>query len=208
MSQPSARRGRPPESVGSETLRRILDEATRLFARKGFHGTSVAEIGKAAGVQAGALYYHIKSKDELLWLILHDYVTDLQASIQAEVSAHADPVERLEAMLATHITRIIRFRRQVTIELRDRNALSKEHYDQLQRVRDDVQQLWQQTLDEGAASGVFRTSDRVVTNAVLTMASLVSQWYRRGGPHSPQEVARIITELVISGLAAPPERPR
>ena len=201
---PNTRRGRPPESVGSDTRERILDAATKLFAQDGFHGTSVAEIGSAAGVQAGALYYHIKSKDELLWEILRRYVDEMLASTREVVAAHPNPVDRLRAMLVNHVTHIIQLRRQVTIELRDRNALSKPHFAQLQHERDKIQRLWQQTLDEGAASGQFRTSDPVVTNAMLTMASLISQWYRQRGRYSPTEVADIIVDVLLDGLLTAP----
>ncbi|MBN7300186.1 TetR family transcriptional regulator, partial [Mycobacteroides abscessus] len=55
------RRGRPPASDGdaAATRQRIMEVATDLFAEKGFHATGVAEIGSAAGVRGGALYYHI-----------------------------------------------------------------------------------------------------------------------------------------------------
>lgn len=204
MSPPGPRRGRPPENSAQDTRQRILDEATRLFARNGFHGTSVSEIGKAAGVQSGALYYHIKSKDELLWEILSSYVSDMRESNQAVFDAHDDPVERMRAMLHNHVTQIARFRRHVTIELRDRTALSKPHADELQKMRDEIQQLWQRALDDGAAAGVFRTSDRVITNATLTMVNLVSQWYRQRRSHSIDDVAGILTDFVMAGILAEP----
>ena len=200
MTQTPARRGRPPESATGDTRKRILHEATKLFARQGFHGTSVSEIGKAAGVQSGALYYHIKSKDELLWQILSSYIEDMHASTLKTVAEHEEPEERLRAMVHNHITQIIRYRRQVTIELRDRSGLSKPHQEQLQHSRDEVQRLWQQAIADGVESGVFRSDDRVVTNAVLSMISLVSQWYRARGEHSSEAVADILSDLVLGGL--------
>ncbi|WP_153502698.1 TetR/AcrR family transcriptional regulator [Cumulibacter manganitolerans] len=200
MTQEPARRGRPPEASTGETRKRILHEATKLFARQGFHGTSVSEIGKAAGVQSGALYYHIKSKDELLWQILISYIDDMHESTTRTVAAHSDPAERVRAMIHNHITQIIRYRRQVTIELRDRAALSKPHQDQLQVSRDEVQRLWQEAIEDGVRAGVFRSDDRVITNALLSMVSLVSQWFRARGEHSSDEVAEILADLILGGL--------
>ena len=203
MTQTPARRGRPPEAESGETRKRILQEATKLFARQGFHGTSVAEIGKAAGVQSGALYYHIKSKDELLWQILISYVDDMLASTTRTVEAHSDPAERVRAMIHNHITQIIKYRHQVTVELRDRSALSKPHAEQLQQSRDEVQRLWQNAIREGAKAGVFRSDDSVITNALLSMVSLVSQWFRSRGKRSSEEVAEILADLILDGLRAP-----
>ncbi|MFV0534959.1 MAG: TetR/AcrR family transcriptional regulator [Cumulibacter sp.] len=203
MTQTPARRGRPPESATGDTRKRILNEAAKLFARQGFHGTSVSEIGKAAGVQSGALYYHIKSKDELLWQILISYIEDMLESTVKTVAEHDAPEERVRAMVHNHITQIIRYRRHVTIELRDRAALSKPHKEQLQAARDEVQRLWQQAIDDGAAAGVFRSNDRVITNALISMISMVSQWYKLSGEHSSDDVADILADLVLDGLRTP-----
>lgn len=202
MTQTPARRGRPPESATGDTRKRILHEATKLFARQGFHGTSVSEIGKAAGVQSGALYYHIKSKDELLWQILISYIEDMHQSTLQVVAENDDPEARVRAMIHNHITQIVRYRRQVTIELRDRAALSKPHQEQLQHSRDEVQRLWQQALEDGRTSGVFRSDDRVITNALISMVSLVSQWFRVRGEHSSESVADILADLILGGLRA------
>ena len=74
---PTSRRpGRPRGSVAANrevTRDRILDAATELFAAQGFHGTSVAEISARADIKTGALYHHIKSKEELLWEILRGW---------------------------------------------------------------------------------------------------------------------------------------
>ncbi len=204
MTQTPARRGRPPGSDTGDTQKRIFDAATKLFARQGFHGTSVSEICKAAGVQSGALYYHIKSKDELLWQILNSYIANMHENTQRTVAAYDDPEQRLRAMVHEHITHIIRYRRAVTIELRDRNALSKAHQEEFQRTRDDVQRFWQQALEDGVSSGVFRSDDRVITNSMLSMVSLVSQWFRARGPHTSTEVADIIADFLIAGLRVPP----
>lgn len=50
----------------------ILSEATRLFARKGFDGTTVQEVAEAVGIRKPSLLYHFASKDELRQAVLDD----------------------------------------------------------------------------------------------------------------------------------------
>ncbi|HET7735778.1 MAG TPA: helix-turn-helix domain-containing protein, partial [Nocardioidaceae bacterium] len=50
----------------------VLDAASHLFARRGFHGVSVADIGEAVGVTAPALYRHFANKDAILVSIVLD----------------------------------------------------------------------------------------------------------------------------------------
>src|SRR5262249_7729587 len=58
--------GRSPMSTRRTELTR---EAARLFAKKGYHGTSIGDIAEAMGVQKGSVYAHIASKQDLLWSI-------------------------------------------------------------------------------------------------------------------------------------------
>jgi AcrR family transcriptional regulator len=64
-------------TVAADTRQRIIEEATRLFGRNGFAGTSVAELEKAAGLKpgAGGLYAHFASKEEVLATVVDHCVT-------------------------------------------------------------------------------------------------------------------------------------
>ena len=71
---------------GSGRRRQILEIAAQLFARKGYRGTSMRDIGEQAGVLDGSLYHHIKSKDAL-FVELHNGALDAaEARIAAAVS--------------------------------------------------------------------------------------------------------------------------
>jgi len=52
------------------TRRKILVEASKLFARKGYHGTTVADVAKAIGMTQGALFYHFDTKEALLYAVV------------------------------------------------------------------------------------------------------------------------------------------
>lgn len=77
--------------------RQILEIAARLFARKGYRGTSIRDIGNEAGVLGGSLYHHIKSKDAL-FVELHNAALDTAAErIDLAIASESDPWARLEA---------------------------------------------------------------------------------------------------------------
>lgn len=81
----------------SPRKREILEIAARLFARKGYRGTSIRDIGQESGVLGGSLYHHIKSKDAL-FVELHNAALDMAAERIDEAVAHeTDPWARLEA---------------------------------------------------------------------------------------------------------------
>lgn len=196
------RRGRPPakETPAGATLERIVDAAVELFAEKGFHGTGVAEIGDRAGVQRGALYYHIGSKDELLWQILHDYIQLMLVDARRISRSSDDPIGKLRKLIHSHVGLIIEHRREVAIQLRDVTALTGERGAELQEMRDQVQACWQGVIDAGCADGLLRINDHVVTNSVLGMLNMVTFWYHPQGDHSPGEIADILAATILDGV--------
>lgn len=200
---PVRRRGRPPASTAGETRERIVRAAVELFAEKGFHATGVAEIGDRADVQRGALYYHIGSKEELLFQILRGYTELMYAEARAITDGPDDPITQLRKLIHSHLRLIIEHRREVAIQLRDVAALTGDRAADLQQLRDRVQHRWQRVIDAGHAAGLLRTADHVVTNSVLAMLNSVTLWYRPHGGHSPDEIADILAATVLDGITAP-----
>ncbi len=202
MSGLTRRRGRPPasESTAGDTRDRIVRAAVELFAEKGFHGTGVAEIGDRADVQRGALYYHIGSKEELLWQILRDYTQLMLAEAERITGGDDDPITKLRELMHSHVELIVEHRREVAIQLRDVSALTGERGAQLQELRDRIQSHWQQVLDAGYSAGLLRTADHVITNSVLGMLNMVTFWYRPHGGRSPGEIAELLATTVLDGV--------
>ncbi|MFI8974471.1 TetR/AcrR family transcriptional regulator [Nocardia asteroides] len=200
---PVRRRGRPPASDrgAADTAARIRAAALELFAERGFHATGVAEIGARADVQRGALYYHIGSKEELLWEILGEYTRLLLADAERIAGADHDPVTRLRLLVRSHVELIVTHRRAVAVHLRDADALTGERAAELQQLRDRLQRHWQAVIDAGHAAGMLRTADHIVTNGLLGMLNSLGFWYRERGTRSPAEIAEILTDTVLSGLA-------
>lgn len=181
--------------------------AIDLFAEKGFHGTGVAEIGERADVQRGALYYHIGSKEELLWQILRDYIQLMLIEAEQIAAGAEDPISKLHKLIHSHVRLIIRHQREVAIQLRDVGALTGERGTELQDLRDRVQRCWQRVIDAGHAEGLLRTDDHVVTNSVLGMLNMVTFWYRPHGDRSPGEIAEILAITLLDGVVTDAARP-
>jgi AcrR family transcriptional regulator len=62
-------------SESQDTPGKIVDVALELFVKKGFHGTSISDISRAAKLSKGAIYFHFKNKDSLFKKILEKYET-------------------------------------------------------------------------------------------------------------------------------------
>lgn len=88
--------------AGARTRDVMLREAARLFAERGFHGTSVGDIGAACGITGPAVYKHFPSKDALLARLLVDISGQLVAGGRAVVDATPDAEQALAALVDFH----------------------------------------------------------------------------------------------------------
>ncbi len=179
-----------------------------LFSEKGFHGTGVGDIGARAGIQRGALYYHIRSKEELLWEVLRRYTEEALEGAESIAGTDADAVEKLRLLIRHHVRIIADHRDEVAIQQRDADALTGERAVELQALRDRVQAVWQGILDEGYRTGRFRTADHVITNGLLGMVNLVYLWYRPGQGDTPETIAEKFLSVLSGGLLTGPEAER
>src|SRR5262245_25948667 len=95
----------PDGVVPKGTRGRVLLAGLRLFAELGFHGTSIRDLGGAAGINSATLYAHFPSKEHLLAeLVLLGHEEMLRRLRCALVESAADPVDRLRAMVAAHVS--------------------------------------------------------------------------------------------------------
>src|ERR671927_10354 len=72
--------------------------AARLFAEKGYHGTSIGDLAEAMGVQKGSLYAHIESKADLLWEVAREGAAAYHMALDA-VPEDGPVLERIRAAL-------------------------------------------------------------------------------------------------------------
>src|SRR5712692_976585 len=72
----TGRLGRPPVSESTQTRQRILDGARECFVRLGYDQTTVKDIASAAGITAGAIYYHFDSKQDI-FVAVYRWVQEL-----------------------------------------------------------------------------------------------------------------------------------
>src|SRR6266566_722862 len=87
---------------------RILDAAIRVFAERGFHSATVAEIARAAGVADGTIYLYFKGKDDLLLRLFDEKMTELLAEARNELARERTAPARLSRFIQLHLALVER----------------------------------------------------------------------------------------------------
>jgi len=206
-SRPVAR----PTRRGAATRERIIEAATEVFARRGVHGTRVADIAERAGVAYGLVYHHFRNKEEILSAIFAERWAQYVAYLEEVAGMPLSFRERmgklvhfwvetyrvetdLMTVMINEITRSYEF-----LESHDITAVLVA-FDPIERI-----------IAEGRESGQVRATvdARLATYAVLGVAEMVLTGYVIGSlPRSDQaayarDEAQLLA-LLLDGLSAPP----
>ncbi|GLV90488.1 putative transcriptional regulator TetR family protein [Streptomyces lavendulae subsp. lavendulae] len=203
----TAAKKKPQVTPSPERRRELLGTAAEVFAAQGYNATTVRKIADAAGMLAGSLYYHFDSKESMLDEILSAFMTELWEGYDAVLAAGLGPRETIEALVTESFREIDRHRAAVAIYQKESRTLSAQprfHYLSDSQVK--FEKAWLGTLERGVAAKVFRADldIRLTYRFVRDTVWVAASWYRPGGQHSPDEIARQYLSMVLDGIALRP----
>ncbi|WP_093610018.1 TetR/AcrR family transcriptional regulator [Streptomyces indicus] len=184
--------------------RELLATAAEVFAAQGYNATTVRKIADEAGMLAGSLYYHFDSKEGILDEILSSFLEELWQGYDAVLAAGLGPRETIEALVTESFREIDRHRAAVAIYQKESKHLAKqERFGYLVESQQKFEKAWLGTLERGVAAQVFRSDldIRLTYRFVRDTVWVAASWYRPGGQHSPEEIARQYLSMVLDGIA-------
>jgi TetR/AcrR family transcriptional regulator, cholesterol catabolism regulator len=163
----------------SSRKRELTREAARLFAEKGYHGTSIGDLAGAMGVQKGSLYAHIDSKADLLWEVAHDGSVAFHAALDA-VPEDLPATEKIRLALRAHLRVISEQLEIATVFIREWRYLEGERREQFLGERRRYEDRFRALFREGRELGALRTDldDATATLLALSAANWAYTWLR------------------------------
>ena len=188
------------ESASRE--RDIVATAARLFKEKGYRATTLEDIAAAVGMLKGSLYYYIRSKEELLYLVVRDPIRQVYSELEAIVVADLPFNEKIARAIANHMTVFHLHYPHIAVYLHDYRHLMDKLEQNVIETPKQYQRLWDALLRQGIAAGEIR-GDIDVTMAgyaLLGMCNWAYRWYNPRGRLSPQEIAEVFTKIALQGL--------
>lgn len=183
------------------TRERILRSAAALFRQRGFNGASMQDLAEVVGITKSSLYHHFPSKQALLSEILANTVDRVTPALEAIAESDLPASERLRQAVSGHVVELIRDRDNVACFIEEGRFLAPDYMQAYIAKRDRYESYFRQIVEDGIASGEFRTTDvRLASLAILGMCNWVARWYRPDGDHSPDEIATSFGSMAARGL--------
>ncbi|GAA4411208.1 TetR/AcrR family transcriptional regulator [Actinokineospora soli] len=179
----------PGETPG--TRGRILLAGLKLFAERGFHGTSIRDLGREAGINSATLYAHFESKEQVLAeLVLVGHRELLQRLQKALIQTGDRPVDQLKALVRTQVLCHAEFPLLAMVANAELHALSAELAGPALALREQAGELLLEVLKAGVESGGFAVRDVVLAGtAIASMGVRVANWFGPDQPYGADQVA-------------------
>lgn len=197
-----------PEAVraarASWRRQQIVEAATRLMEKQGFHDTSVSALAREAGISVGTVYQYLESKESILLLVLEDVLESYAEEVPAAMADLVDPLERLVAGFLAYCEVVDRHRAAAVLAYHESRSLSRVALQRVIALEVETTGLLVAELEAASAAGVLRPHDSELVGWDLVM--LAHMWALKhrhlGGYEDVASYGRAQLAVLLGGLVA------
>jgi AcrR family transcriptional regulator len=179
----------------------LLDVAVRVFLERGYDGSSLDQVARAAGITKASIYYHARGKEELLLRGAGRAFDALFAVLENEPEATTGPaLNRLKHMIRRTIEITIAMTPEVALLLRVRGNTRAER--RILERRREFDRLMAGLIAAAQKEKSLRgdIDARLATRLLFGMLNSITEWYRREGVLHAPEIADAVFKLAFDGL--------
>lgn len=151
----------------SVRIREVRATSSKLFAERGYAGTSMKDIGDALGIQAPSLYNYVKSKQEILDGILLTTMRGMHAALRDGLSVSTEVREQVRCGMEEQVRFRLYHANEVLTMSRETLNLSPEVRVTVLELRDEQRAMWKAVVDRGVEQGVFSSPNTELTSQLL-----------------------------------------
>ena len=177
----------------------LTRQAARLFAEKGYHGTSVGDLAEALGVQKGSLYAHIASKEDLLYETMREGADAFHAALDA-IPDDAPAGERIRLALRAHLRVVTERLDLATVFVSEWRYLEGERRDEIVAERRRYEERIRELFREGRELSELRADldETAAALLLLSAANWAYTWLQPG--RDTDEIADRFFALLVDGM--------
>ena len=201
FSEPRPEGKRKPRN---ERWDELLKVAATVFYRKGYDGASLQDIADELGIMKGSLYYYIRSKEDILFVLLSRAYAEGLENARRLARADGNALQRLQGLIVGHVEFVGAHVKETAIFLRDLKCLPEARQQEIIGTDITYPGIFRDLLIEGQRDGSIRATIDPELTATLLLGSLnsVFRWIPPSDPKAAQTIGTHFAEIFGSGLKA------
>lgn len=201
----SVEMARPPSPSNASRREELLQVATVLFGRRGFHGTSMGDIAAETRLQKASLYHWVESKEDLLYQVLSGVLDSLVAQARAVADdGSLDFATKLRRLVTLHAQYTVSHPDVMQVFLTESKWLSGARGREVREVRKQYHRLYEDLFFSARERGEISTPAEgipVYVNLLFSMTNNLPHWFKFEGPYNIAQIADLISDLVLGNVS-------
>ena len=179
----------------------IITVAAKLFKEKGYSAVTMRDIAQAMDIKAASLYNHIKSKQEILVLIIIEIAEEFTRTMNEVVNSDESTIKKIEKIIQLHID----------ITLLDANALACLNNDWMHlaneqliyfiKMREDYEENFRTIIKKGIEDGEIKNLNlEVIIFSTLSTLRTLYLWYGKKKSPDPAVLKSNMIQVLLNGI--------
>ena len=187
--------------ASSEKLDHILRYAAQVFAGRGYEGASIRDISRASGISLSGLYYYVKSKQEILYLIqIHTFKTIL-SRLQDSLRGVRDPAERLRIFVRNHLAYFLQHPMEMKVLAHEDDALEGPYRKGVAEIKRKYYgiaiEIFEALREENPSCDI---TPRVAVLSLFGMMNWIHTWYQPQRDPQADELSTAMSGMFLHGV--------
>jgi AcrR family transcriptional regulator len=193
-------------SKADKTRARVLDSAAKVFSSKGYTGTRLSDIAAEAAIHSGSLYYHFRTREELVDEVLRvgqERVDRFVRARMASLPPDATNLARLRELMTAHLEMVLEIGDYTSAMIRIIGQVPEDVHQRRLHDQRVYGGYWRSLFQRARSCGELRTDVDLSAMMMLILGALNSapDWYRARKGSSPAQLGSTLDALFLTGLA-------
>lgn len=185
----------------SQKLEIILRHAAQVFADKGYEGASIRDISRSSRISLSGLYYYVKSKQQILYLIqIHTFKTIL-ARLQDSLRGVRDPAERLCVLVHNHLAYFLEHPTEMKVLAHEDDALEGTYRQEVAEIKrryyGTAITIFEDLRPLGQQGGL---TPRIAVLSLFGMMNWIHTWHKPQSDPQAEALSRAMSEMFLHGV--------
>jgi AcrR family transcriptional regulator len=201
MSELSTMKDVANQAEASDRVLQILAEAGRLFASKGFEGTSMRDIALACGISKSLLYHHFSNKDEIYARVAVGSTLELYLFVRDRIP-DGPPSQKIRAFMVATAEYFRRYRwAWIASTTAFWNDPDRSRHKERMTRRDRFENFLRSLIQEAIDAGEIRKVDvPMAGRLILSSLNWMHRWYNPNKSATPEQIAEVFFDMIFNGL--------